>query len=178
MKDAASVATRFSLSLFLALPALREVNEGMSYPEKRAQLRSLLAIRLGAFEGKDLAKKRAFEKFLADHGYRNAVVTIDDDYIYSGAYARADAATKKRIAQKGWFSTAGLPYKSRDHAWFASYAPADNPQMVLVVFVEHAGAHGGTAAAPLAKLMYESRFRQQVRMTTLGASNPAVNAAR
>ncbi|HKO58008.1 MAG TPA: penicillin-binding protein 2 [Thermoanaerobaculia bacterium] len=68
--------------------------------------------------------------------------------------------TVQVIAQKGWFSTAGMPFMKRDHAWFASYAPADDPQMVLVVFVEHAGAHGGTVAAPLAKLMYESRFGQ------------------
>src|SRR5713226_3723190 len=70
--------------------------------------------------------------------------------------------TVQVIAQSGWFSTAGLPFMERDHAWFASYAPKDNPQMVVVVFVEHAGAHGGTDSAPLAKLLYESRFRNQI----------------
>ena len=80
--------------------------------------------------------------------------------------------TVQVIAQKGWFSTAGLPFMDRDHAWFASYAPADNPQMVVVVFVEHAGAHGGTDAAPLAKMMYESRFRQSVQSTNIDLTNP------
>ena len=70
--------------------------------------------------------------------------------------------TVQVIAQSGWFSTAGLPFMSRDHAWFASYAPSNNPQMVVVVFVEHAGAHGGTDAAPLAKLLYQSAFSQEV----------------
>jgi penicillin-binding protein 2 len=70
--------------------------------------------------------------------------------------------TVQVIAQSGWFSTAGLPFLSRDHAWFASYAPSGNPQMVVVVFVEHAGAHGGTDAAPLAKLLYQSAFSREV----------------
>jgi len=84
----------------------------------------------------------------------------------TGGNARIDGldiagktGTVQVIAQKGWFSTAGLPFMSRDHAWFASYAPSDNPQMVVVVFVEHAGAHGGTDAAPLAKLLYQSEVR-------------------
>ena len=81
--------------------------------------------------------------------------------------------TVQVIAQSGWFSTAGLPFMERDHAWFASYAPKDNPQMVVVVFVEHAGAHGGTDSAPLAKLLYESRFRNQIETARLDLTNPA-----
>ena len=53
--------------------------------------------------GKDLAKKRAMEEFLAKRGYRNAVVTIDnDEYIYAFAYAgalrRGDRANAKKLA--------------------------------------------------------------------------------
>ncbi len=36
-----------------------------------------------------------------------------------------------------------------DHAWFAAYAPADDPQVVVVVFVEHGGS-GSKRAAPIA----------------------------
>ncbi|HXA15345.1 MAG TPA: penicillin-binding protein 2 [Thermoanaerobaculia bacterium] len=79
--------------------------------------------------------------------------------------------TVQVIAQHGWVKTEGLPYKYKDHAWFASYAPKDNPQMVVVVFVEH-GGHGGVDAAPLAKLLYESRFREQVMTSRLDLSNP------
>jgi peptidoglycan/xylan/chitin deacetylase (PgdA/CDA1 family) len=50
--------------------------------------------------GTELAKKRAFEKFLDERGYVNAVVTIDnDEYIYADVYARADEATAKRVAE-------------------------------------------------------------------------------
>jgi hypothetical protein len=79
------------------------------------------------------------------------------------------------IAQHGWINTANMPFPARDHAWFASYAPGspnDNPQMVVVVFVEHAGAHGGTDSAPLAKMLYESRFHEQVQNANLDLSNP------
>jgi penicillin-binding protein 2 len=37
---------------------------------------------------------------------------------------------------------------SQDHAWFAAYAPADNPSIVVVAMVEHGGT-GADAAAPI-----------------------------
>ncbi len=75
------------------------------------------------------------------------------------------------IAYAGRIKATSLPFKYRDHAWFASFAPADNPQMVVVVFVEHGGA-GGADAAPLARLLYESRFRDKVTGTRLDLNNP------
>ncbi|HEX8619590.1 MAG TPA: penicillin-binding protein 2 [Thermoanaerobaculia bacterium] len=75
------------------------------------------------------------------------------------------------IAYAGRVKATALPFKYRDHAWFAAFAPRDNPQMVVVVFVEHGGA-GGADAAPLAKLMFESRFRNNVSGTRLDLSNP------
>ena len=90
----------------------------------------------------------------------------------TGGNARVDGldiagktGTVQVIKQNGWFSTAGMPFMSRDHAWFASYAPQNDPQLVVVVFVEHAGAHGGTGAAPLAKLLYESAFKREETRT-------------
>ncbi|HLJ75195.1 MAG TPA: penicillin-binding protein 2 [Thermoanaerobaculia bacterium] len=80
--------------------------------------------------------------------------------------------TVQVIAQSGWFSTAGLPFMERDHAWFVSYATVQSPQMVIAIFVEHAGAHGGTDAAPLAKMMYESKFKQQIESQALDLNNP------
>ncbi len=48
-----------------------------------------------------------------------------------------------------------IPKKLRDHAWFVSYAPVDQPRIAVAVLVEHMG-HGGSAAAPLAKQMIEA----------------------
>jgi peptidoglycan glycosyltransferase len=36
------------------------------------------------------------------------------------------------------------------HAWFAAFAPAENPQIVVAVLVENAGT-GGSVAAPIAR---------------------------
>lgn len=43
---------------------------------------------------------------------------------------------------------------SRTHAWFTSYAPYDDPQLVITVLVE-AGGEGHAAAGPIAKAAYE-----------------------
>jgi penicillin-binding protein 2 len=43
---------------------------------------------------------------------------------------------------------------SRTHAWFTSYAPYDDPQIVITVLVE-AGGEGHAAAAPIAKDAYD-----------------------
>ncbi len=79
--------------------------------------------------------------------------------------------TVQVIAQQGWVKAEQLPFKYRDHAWFASYGPGDNPQMVVVVFIEH-GGHGGSDAAPLAKLLYEAKFKDKVAKTGLDLRNP------
>ncbi|MDP8254878.1 MAG: penicillin-binding protein 2 [Candidatus Alcyoniella australis] len=47
-----------------------------------------------------------------------------------------------------------------DHAWFACYAPAEDPQIVVVVLIERAG-HGGSLAAPVAKKVLEAYFDKQ-----------------
>lgn len=50
-------------------------------------------------------------------------------------------------------------FRLRDHAWFASYAPSDNPELVVVVFLEHAG-HGGATAAPVASEIIKGYFNR------------------
>lgn len=59
--------------------------------------------------------------------------------------------------------------KGQDHAWFASFAPADDPQYVVVVLVER-GGKGGQVAAPIARQIYEAIFLQKVAQVTLGES--------
>lgn len=52
-------------------------------------------------------------------------------------------------------------FRFRDHAWFAAYAPAQNPEMVLVVFIQH-GGHGGTVAAPVAMEIFDQYFKRDM----------------
>ena len=49
------------------------------------------------------------------------------------------------------------PTGSKTHAWFCCYAPADNPRIAICAFIEH-GGHGGSAAAPVAKVVLERFF--------------------
>jgi len=50
-----------------------------------------------------------------------------------------------------------MPFKYRDHAWFTSFAPADNPELVVTVFAEHGGG-GSRVAAPIAQAVYAKYF--------------------
>ena len=52
----------------------------------------------------------------------------------------------------------GVPLKFRDHAWFVAVAPAEKPEIAMAIFIEH-GGHGGSAAAPLAKLLIETYLK-------------------
>lgn len=90
----------------------------------------------------------------------------------AGLDVSGKTGTVQVIRQTGWISTANMPFMARDHAWFASFAPRDNPQLVVVVFVEHAGTHGGIDSAPLAKLMYQARFGSDMQNARLDLSNP------
>jgi penicillin-binding protein 2 len=45
----------------------------------------------------------------------------------------------------------------KDHGWFVSFAPVDNPRIAVVVLVEN-GGFGGQVAAPVAKTVYEAAF--------------------
>jgi penicillin-binding protein 2 len=63
-----------------------------------------------------------------------------------------------RIAQYKGLKDQDIPYKFRDHAWFTSYAPADNPQIAVTVLVEH-GLHGGSGAGPIAKVVLKKYFK-------------------
>ena len=47
-----------------------------------------------------------------------------------------------------------------NYAWYASYAPANDPKYVVVVMIEK-GGHGGAVAAPAARLIYDQLFRLQ-----------------
>jgi penicillin-binding protein 2 len=45
--------------------------------------------------------------------------------------------------------------EQQDHAWFACFAPASNPEIIVVVLIEH-GGHGGATAAPVARKILET----------------------
>jgi penicillin-binding protein 2 len=50
------------------------------------------------------------------------------------------------------------PAHLKDHAWFISYAPAEDPKIAVAVIVEH-GEHGSSGAAPLARDLITSYLK-------------------
>jgi penicillin-binding protein 2 len=58
-----------------------------------------------------------------------------------------------------------------DHSWFAGFGNRDNPQIAVVVFIEH-GGKGGIASAPIAKEIFNAYFdkHKQQMFTDSGAS--------
>jgi cell division protein FtsI/penicillin-binding protein 2 len=51
--------------------------------------------------------------------------------------------------------------KGEDHAWFAAFAPARAPEVVVVVLVER-GGKGGQVAAPIARKILNAIFLEKV----------------
>lgn len=57
------------------------------------------------------------------------------------------------------------PIGSKTHAWFCCYAPADKPTIAICAFIEH-GGHGGSAAAPVARVVLDKYFGKAAPATT------------
>jgi len=49
----------------------------------------------------------------------------------------------------------------KDNAWFAGFAPRQNPEIAVAVLVDDAGQHGGTAAAPIADDIVQLYFAKK-----------------
>ncbi len=74
----------------------------------------------------------------------------------TGQNARIDG-----IQVAGKTGTAEVEPGVAPHAWFAGFAPADNPQIAVAVFIANGGATGGettggVAAAPIARAVMEA----------------------
>ena len=81
--------------------------------------------------------------------------------LQEGLLAAAERGTGRASAVKG-LTIAGKTGsaenpRGKPHAWFAGYAPADAPRVVVVAFVEH-GFRGGLSAAPIVRRVLEAAF--------------------
>jgi len=84
-----------------------------------------------------------------DHGY----VSIIDVMGKTGTAEIRTKARKKEDDERdidNW-------NPARSHAWFAGWAPANDPEIAIVVFVEHGGS-GGKIAWPIAKRIIEGYY--------------------
>jgi penicillin-binding protein 2 len=51
-------------------------------------------------------------------------------------------------------------FQQRDHAWFAAYAPAENPEIAVVALSEFDGGGGGAQAAPIVQKVLDAYLRK------------------
>ena len=75
------------------------------------------------------------------------------DYVRVAGKTGTAQVTSKRV------SNSEVEFDKRDHAWFASFAPVDDPEIVVVVFLEHGGG-GSSDAAPVAMEILDRYFRE------------------
>ena len=69
----------------------------------------------------------------------------------SGRAARIDG-----VEVAGKTGTAQVSDEVADHTWFMGFAPADDPQIAVAVFVANGGGTGGDGRAPIARQVIEA----------------------
>ncbi|MGO8970293.1 MAG: penicillin-binding protein 2 [Myxococcaceae bacterium] len=75
------------------------------------------------------------------------------DIKFAGKTGTAQVTTLGKVRIKEM----AMSFWQRDHAWFAAIAPAEEPEIVVVVLNEH-GGHGASEAAPTAAAIIEKYF--------------------
>ncbi|MFQ5736919.1 MAG: penicillin-binding protein 2 [Thermodesulfobacteriota bacterium] len=106
------------------------------------------------------------------------VVMDDDGTARSLRYARLGIAGKTGTAQVKRMverikDVESVEYKYRDHAWFAGYAPYDEPKIAVAVLVEH-GGFGSRAAAPIAREIFKAYLTDELAPDADIRQGPAV----
>ncbi len=113
-------------------------------------------------EGIDTIPQKFKEKHSIDidEKYINTVI----DGMYGVVYEPGGTARRARVHDDvvvcGKTGTAQNPH-GEDHSVFMAFAPRDNPQIAIAVYVENAGG-GGSWAAPIAGLMIEQYLTDSI----------------
>jgi peptidoglycan/xylan/chitin deacetylase (PgdA/CDA1 family) len=108
--------------------------------------------------GRDTATQRGIERFLAEHGYRIAPVTVDNyDYVFAQAYDRSiaarDSATAARIAEEY------LDYMARVVAFYEQQSVAILGRAIPHVLLLHANALNARAFDAMATALDRRGYR-------------------
>ena len=126
--------------------------------------------KLGLKESSLAAVRGALRAVVNEPGgtaYRSRLQDID-------LAGKTGTAQVMKLGQKQKLDPTTQAYFSRDHAWFAAFAPADDPEIVVVVLNEH-GGWGAEAAAPAAAKIASAYFKMK-REETAPPQPPALPA--
>lgn len=105
-------------------------------------------------------------KFQQEHsvGIKKKYFDVVTEGMYGVVYEPGGTARRARIHDSlivcGKTGTAQNPH-GEDHSVFIAFAPKDNPQIAIAVYVENAGA-GGLWAAPISSLMIEKYMNDTI----------------
>ncbi len=110
----------------------------------------------------------------------HGVVVEREGTAFKEALPGVDMAGKTGTAQVSHVTPKGVDpdkgwYYNRDHAWFAGYAPADGPEIAIVVLVEHGGG-GGKNAVPVASRVVRDWMKLKSQRLTATAVQAKVRA--
>ncbi|MDX2152034.1 MAG: SpoIID/LytB domain-containing protein [Bryobacteraceae bacterium] len=94
---------------------------------------------------------------------------VTDGLTAAVKYGTARLAQTPGLEVAGKTGTATSDDRAYTHAWFAGWAPARNPEVVIVVFIEK--GQGGPDAAPIARRIFEA-WRPPVRVRLYWKSKP------
>jgi penicillin-binding protein 2 len=114
----------------------------------------------------DMADRKAVEGRLPATEAELAVVRDALEAVVMGDNGTGKRARVEPFRVGGKTGTAQNPH-GQDHAWFVGYAPAEDPEIVVVAFLE-AGGHGGVAAAPLAQKVMEVYLKPTAQTLATG----------
>lgn len=93
------------------------------------------------------------------HSPRGTAKGISAGLTYTIA-AKTGTAQVVGIAQNERYDRNKVRAQNRDHALFIAFAPAYQPEVALAVIVEN-GEHGSSAAAPIARKVFDTYFAKQ-----------------
>lgn len=82
-----------------------------------------------------------------------------------GTASRLANLPVKAAGKTGSAQVAGRGSDIPSHGFFVGYAPAENPEIALVVFIKHGGT-GGASAVPVAEKILESYFADETVQET------------
>ena len=80
-----------------------------------------------------------------------------EDFRIAGKTGTAQVFTVKQDEK---YEEDEVPKKMRDHALFIAFAPVEEPRIAVAVIVEH-GGHGGSVAAPIARVILDHHLVQK-----------------
>lgn len=101
-------------------------------------------------EGESVKKSKSQELFrIMNEETSNKVVDMMIEVVKSGTGKNASISGIQVAGKTGTAENElSVKGKSKEHAWFIGFAPADDPQIALAVVVEYGGT-GGSVAAPI-----------------------------